>query len=395
MKVKRPASDGINIAMRRNRFPLYFKGGRQFHPAATMVSCFRISTFLPKWFCFYWLISILRWGDKSGFPNVAATRLASVTGTPLAASFVYDWAGQRFSKTNPGSAPILYSYMQGGTLIAENDSGTVSDYVYPDGRPIAVLQPQATTATNQVNYVHADRLGTPQIITNSSESNVWNTTYQPFGTTGLLNAAINQNLRFPGQNFDAETGFNYNLNRDYVPYLGRYLESDPIGLDGGINTYQYVSGNPARYIDPIGLQRYPDAEPGAPYSPADYRGTPLGFPQNVNQRYDEAKELADYLNDTTELQKDLIELRTLFHELAEGQRQAQELADQTFMLQQISSAPICTRQNPQGRQEAPNPRMFCGPNGCGDSIRQEYESIYPLDSPDVLLQGLFPMPQSQ
>jgi RHS repeat-associated protein len=176
-----------------------------------------------------------------------------VTGTPLAATFVYDWAGQRYSKTDGGVPPTIYSYALGGTLIAENDNGVVSDYVYVDGRPIAVLQPAATTAADQVNFVHADRLGTPQLVTNSSGTTVWSTTYQPFGTTGIVTAAINQNLRLPGQNYDAETGFNYNLNRDYVPYLGRYLESDPIGLAGGMNTYQYANGNPLTTIDAFGL----------------------------------------------------------------------------------------------------------------------------------------------
>jgi RHS repeat-associated protein len=182
-----------------------------------------------------------------------ANRLASVTGSPVAATFVYDWAGQRFSKTNNGSTPSVYSYSQGGTVIAENDGGATTDYIYADGRPIAILQPGATPAASQVNYVVADRLGTPQIVTNSADATVWSTTYQPFGTTGLIDASVMQNLRLPGQDFDAEIGFNYNINRDYMPNLGRYLETDPIGLAGGMNAYQYVRGNPFTYVDPTGL----------------------------------------------------------------------------------------------------------------------------------------------
>jgi RHS repeat-associated protein len=78
-------------------------------------------------------------------------------------------------------------------------------------------------------------MGTPQLATNSGGSTVWTTTYQPFGTTGLISASIVQNLRLPGQYMDVETGFNYNLNRDQMPNLGRYLETDPIGLIGGTN----------------------------------------------------------------------------------------------------------------------------------------------------------------
>lgn len=64
---------------------------------------------------------------------------------------------------------------------------------------------------------------------------------------------IEQIERFPGQYFDQETGLNYNYFRDYEPATGRYVESDPIGLLGGMNTYQYAKARPLKSVDPSGL----------------------------------------------------------------------------------------------------------------------------------------------
>jgi RHS repeat-associated protein len=71
--------------------------------------------------------------------------------------------------------------------------------------------------------------------------------------------AFHYNLRFPGQYFDSETGLSYNYFRDYDPSIGRYVESDPIGLAGGTSTYGYVNGNSLVYVDPYGLVWLPDA----------------------------------------------------------------------------------------------------------------------------------------
>ena len=113
-----------------------------------------------------------------------------------------------------------------------------------------------------IHDIQTDQLNTPRLITDQSGNTVWqwdNT--DPFGNNvpnQNPNGTSDQfvfNLRFPGQYYDVEAGTHYNSQRDYDPQTGRYVESDPLGLDGGqLSTYSYVGGNPIVRIDPNGLE---------------------------------------------------------------------------------------------------------------------------------------------
>jgi len=125
--------------------------------------------------------------------------------------------------------------------------------------------------------IDSDHLNTPRRLTNAQGQVVWQWLITGYGevapTTGATGYAfeapqlggssnssgnvyseeVNFKLRYPGQVWDEETGLSYNLNRYYDGQGGRYIQSDPIGLDGGWNRFTYVGGNPLERIDPQGL----------------------------------------------------------------------------------------------------------------------------------------------
>jgi RHS repeat-associated protein len=115
------------------------------------------------------------------------------------------------------------------------------------------------TAPANVYFIQPDHLGTPRLIADENQKIVWRWDNQePFGAD-MPNedpdgdgVAFDFPMRFPGQYFDRETNLAYNMARDYSADLGRYVESDPIGLGGGLNTYSYVGGDPLRATDPSG-----------------------------------------------------------------------------------------------------------------------------------------------
>ena len=107
-----------------------------------------------------------------------------------------------------------------------------------------------------IHYVHADHLGSPQKMTDANQTIVWDAVYTPFGQVHSITGTATNNQRFPGQYADAETGYSYNYFRDYDPTTGRYVQSDPVGLDGGLNTYGYLAAhNPVNSTDLTGLSR--------------------------------------------------------------------------------------------------------------------------------------------
>lgn len=105
---------------------------------------------------------------------------------------------------------------------------------------------------SKVSALSAGLVKASEQVGNASQQVHWAADYEPFGQVTIANNTEPQNLRFPGQYYDSETGLSDNWHRTYDPATGRYLQSDPIGLLGGINTYAYAYQNPLTFVDPDG-----------------------------------------------------------------------------------------------------------------------------------------------
>jgi RHS repeat-associated protein len=231
-------------------------------------------------------------------PKTEATTPDSAT---LGTGFV-DWLRTNFSwlwQTAQTNATLgdSFLYADGNlpswALLGQYGNGGASstgrtEYIWlptQDGSAI----PIGLYRSGKLHAIHTDHLGTPRLITNETNTPQWQWPYSAFGDnapTGILKPTTSagsaftsiaatqgsgttttatatllavstptqiNNLRFPGQYADSETGLFYNYYRSYQVSQGRYTQNDPIGLDGGWNRFGYVGGNPLSYTDPEGL----------------------------------------------------------------------------------------------------------------------------------------------
>lgn len=190
-------------------------------------------------------------------------RLVGAINGGVRTSYAINGRGERVGKTNtvlrPPTGTTLYAYDEGGRLMGEYSGTGVmqAEYIYLDSLPVGVVK------GSTLYYVETDHLGTPrQVVKPNGNVVVWKWDFMQ-NTFG--NSAPDQDpdgdavtfvlgMRFPGQYYDQEIGLNYNYRRDYEAATGRYIQSDPAGLIGGLSTYAYALLNPWRFADPLGLE---------------------------------------------------------------------------------------------------------------------------------------------
>ncbi len=186
-----------------------------------------------------------------GFGYDARNRLVLATSPTTSTSYGHDGLGRRVFKSNTSTR--YFAHDEQRQVLGEYDAATtINETVWLGTTPVAVLR------NGQAYWIDADHIDTPRAVLNASNQVVWRWRSEAFGNTQVDEdpsslGAFEFNHRFPGQVFDRETALHHNDHRDYRAHTGRYTQSDPIGLAGGINTYAYVGGNPISNVDPMGL----------------------------------------------------------------------------------------------------------------------------------------------
>ncbi len=177
--------------------------------------------------------------------------------------YAYNGNGERV-RSYLGSSSTYSVYDEAGRWLGDYDgSGSpIQQAVWMDDLPVGLLV-GASPAVGRLHYLQPDHLGTPRVVIEPARDVAvwaWDLKGEAFGDSAPNedpdgdSVAFVLDMRFPGQRHDAASGLSYNYFRDYEAGTGRYVQSDPIGLAGGLGTYIYAANDPLSYIDPLGLK---------------------------------------------------------------------------------------------------------------------------------------------
>ncbi len=197
------------------------------------------------------VIQEVRGADTLSLQYNDAAMLTGVSNSAVAA-YSYDALYRRVKKVTAGGTTTRYVPANSGQLLTEYGvtGGWNRDYIYLNGQLVARV---SSVAGEGVQYVVNDHQGTPIALVDSAKTVRWKAKWYPFGEIYSETVSATNDVRFPGQLRDDESGLYYNWHRYYGPTIGRYYQADPLGLySGDYNLYRYADGNPTRYTDPDG-----------------------------------------------------------------------------------------------------------------------------------------------
>jgi RHS repeat-associated protein len=183
-------------------------------------------------------------------------RLIQAVSGGVTTTYLYDPLGHRKQKTV--GTTVTQTIFDGDDEIADFPSAGASQATLTvrgiGGEPLASIP--VANFNSRVFYV-LDGTGSAIATLNRNATVADSFTYGPFGEPNKTSGVV---YRFAGTRLDAETGLYYARARMYDPAIGRFLQTDPIGLRGGTNLYAYVGNDAINLTDPRGLD--PNASSG-------------------------------------------------------------------------------------------------------------------------------------
>jgi len=205
--------------------------------------------------------------------------------TPVITYYQYDGNGQRIRKITEnqaaaGADPTKKEeriYIAGYELYKKHsgaDAGLerVSLSLMDEGHRFVMVETRNDvddgTEKQLVRYQLHNHLGSAALeLDGTLEAKVISyEEYHPFGTTAYQakNSDIKsaaKRYRYTGMERDEETGLEYHSARYYLPWLGRWLNADPIGIEDGVNMFAYCKNMPVTCSDQMGLSTNYDEMP--------------------------------------------------------------------------------------------------------------------------------------
>lgn len=181
----------------------------------------------------------------------ALDRMTSATKSGTTLGYTYDPLDRQTMKTLTTSGTTKNRFLYDGLQMIAEYNGTsgalIARNVFGPGFDEPLIR---VDNAGVKTYLHSDRLGSIIARTNATGSVLDKYKYSSFGETPSL---ANSTFGYTGQRYDADLGMYYYKARIYNPAIGRFLQPDPIGYDGGFNLYEYVGNDPLNATDPLGL----------------------------------------------------------------------------------------------------------------------------------------------